>query len=149
MKNSEKIADKLNDLLAKNYDSEKGFKLAAEKVSDSQMKRIFEIRAENRYDFGHKLKAEIRKHGKDPDKGTSVKGDIHHFWITIKEALSRDKEEAILEEVIRGEKVAVADYESVIAEEDLQSSTKEMLKEQLSNIKSALEQVKTFQQNRS
>lgn len=149
MEYSKKIADKLNDLLEKNYDSEKGYKLAEEKVNDPQMKRIFEIRSQNRYDFGHELKTEIRKYGESPDKGTSVKGDLHRSWMNIKSSLSSNKEEAILEEAIRGEKAAVADYDSVIAEQDIPSSTKELLTKQRDYIKNALEQVKKLERKES
>ncbi len=149
MKYSEKIADKLNDLLEKNYDSEKGYKLAEEKVNDPRLKEIFKSRAQNRYDFGHELKAEIRNYGESPDKGTSIKGDLHRSWMNIKSSFSSNKEEAILEEAIRGEKAAVADYDSAIAEEDLPLSTKELLIKQRDHIKDALEQVKTLERKES
>lgn len=149
MKYSEKIADKLNDLLEKNYDSEKGYQLASEKVNDPQMKRIFEIRSQNRYDFGHKLKTEIRRFGIEPDKGTSLKGDLHRSWMNIKSSLASNKEEAILEEAIRGEKAALTDYDSVIAEKDIPSSTKEILTAQRDYIKNALEQVKNLERKES
>lgn len=149
MEYSKKIAEKLNDLLEKNYDSEKGYKLAEEKVDKPQLKEIFKSRAQNRYDFGHELKAEIKKYGESPDKGTSVKGDLHRSWMNIKSSLSSNKEEAILEEAIRGEKAAVADYDSVIAEEDIPSTTKELLTKQRDHIKDALEQVKNLEHRES
>lgn len=149
MEYSEKIAGKLNDLLEKNYDSEKGYKLAEEKVDDPQLKEIFRSRAQNRYDFGHELKAEIKKYGEKPDKGTSLKGDLHRSWMNIKSSLSSDKEEAILEEAIRGEKAAVSDYDSVIAEKDIPSTTKNLLTRQRDHIKSALEQVKNLDRKKS
>jgi uncharacterized protein (TIGR02284 family) len=149
MENSEKIASKLNDLLEKNYDSEKGYKVAEENVKDSQLKDIFRSRSQNRYDFGHELKAEIKKLGESPDKGTSVKGDLHRAWMNIKSSLASNTDEAILEEAIRGEKAAVADYDSVIAEEGIPSSTKDMLVKQRDQIKNALEQVKNLERKKS
>lgn len=149
MKYSEKIADKLNDLLEKNYDSEKGYQLAEEKVNDPELKKIFRSRAQNRYDFGHELKAEIKNYGESPDKGTSVKGDLHRSWMNIKSSLSSNKEEAILEEAIRGEKAAVADYDAVIAEKEIPSSSKELLIKQRDYIKNALEQVKNLERKES
>lgn len=149
MEYSKKIADKLNDLLEKNYDSEEGYKLAEEKVNDQQLKEIFRSRSQNRYDFGHELKDEIRKYGESPDKGTSVKGDLHRSWMNIKSSLASNTEEAILEEAIRGEKAAVADYDSVIAEKDIPSTTKKLLTKQRDYIKDALEQVKNLERKES
>lgn len=149
MEYSEKIADKLNDLLEKNYDSEKGYKLAEEKVKDSQLKEIFRSRSQNRYDFGHELKAEIKKYGESPDKGTSVKGDLHRTWMNIKSSLSSNTDEAILEEAMRGEKAAVEDYDSVIAEGDIAATTKDLLKKQRDYIKNALEQVKNLERKKA
>lgn len=149
MEYSEKIADKLNDLLEKNYDSEKGYQLAEEKVNDPRLKEIFKSRAQNRYDQGHALKAEIKKYGESPDKGTSVKGDIHRTWMNIKSSLSSNKEEAILEEAIRGEKAAVADYDDVIGEANIPASTKELLTKQRDHIKNALEKVKNLERRES
>lgn len=141
MKNSEEIVEMLNDLLKKNYDSEKGYKLAEEKVEDVKLKEFFRSRSQNRYEFGHELKQIIKIYGASPDKGTSLKGDLHRSWMNIKSALSLNTEEAILEEAIRGEKAAVADYDEVIAENDIPSNTKELLIKQRDHIKSALEKV--------
>ncbi len=41
MNNPKEMAEKLNELLEKNYDSEKGFKKAAEDVKNAKLERIF------------------------------------------------------------------------------------------------------------
>ncbi len=50
---SETIGSKLNDLLEKTYDAEKGFEKAAENTKHSNLKAYFERKAQERYDFGH------------------------------------------------------------------------------------------------
>lgn len=99
MKYSEEIAKKLNHLLEKNYDAEKGYRFAAEKVEDPGLKSFFVERAMERYDFGHELKSEIRQFGTSPEEGSSFEGDIMRSWMNLKSHLSTDKEESILEEV--------------------------------------------------
>lgn len=42
MKYSEKISNRLNNLLEKTYDAEKGYKLGAEKVENPSIKRFLE-----------------------------------------------------------------------------------------------------------
>jgi uncharacterized protein (TIGR02284 family) len=127
MNYTDKIGNKLNDLLTKNYDAEAGYKLAIEKVKSTKMKDFFEIQQKERYNFGHELKTEMKTWGQEPDKGTSLKGDAHRAWMNIKATFTRDNEEAILEEAIRGEKTAVKEYEEIISDTTLPPSTKNIL----------------------
>tara|TARA_B000000441_G_C21460572_1_gene187209 strand:+ start:419 stop:568 length:150 start_codon:yes stop_codon:yes gene_type:complete len=41
MKYSEEVAEKLNELLEKNYDAEKGYKFAAEHIKSENLKAFF------------------------------------------------------------------------------------------------------------
>ena len=56
MKFTEKMSNKLNELLEKNYDAEKGYKKAAENVENTKLKQFFNEQAQKRYDFGHEIK---------------------------------------------------------------------------------------------
>ena len=58
---NEKIVNILNELLTKNYDAERGYKEAAEKVQNISLKGYFENQSKNRYDFGHEIKSLISK----------------------------------------------------------------------------------------
>lgn len=145
MKYSEKVASQLNELLEKNYDAEKGYKTAAENVKNNDLKAYFNNRAQERYNFGHEIKNEIKSFGETPDKGTSIKGDLHRTWMNIKSALSANSEESILEETIRGEKAAAEEYNEVLKETSLPLSTTTVLKKHRDNISEALNDVKRFE----
>jgi len=145
MSYSNEISKKLNELLEKNYDAEKGYKLAAEKVKNSQLKSFFSARAQERYDFGHELKSEIRNFGENPEKGSSLAGDAHRSWMNLKASLSNDKDEAVLEEAIRGEKAAVEEYESILKESEIPASTGNVLLKQKNAIIASLNEVKTLE----
>ncbi|WP_031426627.1 ferritin-like domain-containing protein [Flavimarina sp. Hel_I_48] len=138
MNYSEEIGKKLNTLLEKNYDAEAGYKKAAEDVKNPTLKSYFESRAKDRYDFGHAIKAELSSYGQEPDKGTSIKGDLHRAWMDLKSAFSSDKEEAILEEAIRGEKAAIEDYDEIINDKEVPPSTSELLIKQRNLVQEAL-----------
>ena len=64
---TEKISDNLNALLEKTYDAEKGFHTAAENTEHAGLKRYFERKSKERYNFGHELKSEITSFGGDID----------------------------------------------------------------------------------
>ena len=146
MSYSSKIAGKLNSLLEKNYDAEKGYKLASEKVKNEKLKRFFTERAQERYDFGHELKTEIRNFGENPDKGSSLAGDAHRSWMNLKASLSNDKDESVLEEAIRGEKAAIEEYESVLKEQEIPASTSNILMKQKNSIVASLNEVKSLEE---
>jgi len=145
MSYSKEVSNKLNELLEKNYDAEKGYKLAAEKVKRQDLKSFFSQRAQERYDFGHELKSEIRNFGETPDKGSSVAGDMHRSWMNLKASLSSDKDESVLEEAIRGEKSAVEEYEDIMKEKELPASTQNILMKQKNAIVASLNEVKTLE----
>lgn len=144
--NNDKIVSRLNDLLTKNYDSEKGYEEAAHEVDSPRLKAIFKRRSQQRYDFGHSLKAEIKALGGTPDKGTSILGDMHRRWINVKAALSNDTDETILEECERGEEACLEEYNEVLEDTTLPASTRSVLENQRNSVKMALQQVESLEE---
>lgn len=142
---TEKIGNKLNDLLEKTYDAEKGFKKAAENVDNIPLKNYFQRKAQERYDFGHELKTEIKEYGQKIDKGDSLSSKAHRSWMDIKAFLSKDNEEAMLEEAIRGEKSALDEYEDVLNETALPPSTESLLLKQKGKIRAGLSTIKSLE----
>lgn len=149
MKYSEDVAKKLNALLEKNYDSEKGYLLAAEKVKDQDLKLFFNQRAKERYDFGHELKDEIRKFREAPDPGTSLKSDIFRGWMNIKSLVSSDNQAAFLKEVLRGEVAALNEYNEILEDRTIPPSTGNILIKHRNSIAAALNQVKSLQESKA
>lgn len=139
------IANQINELLEKNYDAEAGYKQATEKVKSTVLQEFFKSQAQQRYNFGHELKSEIKSFGQEPDKGTSIAGDLHRTWIDIKSKLSSDNKEAVLEEAIRGEKAAVENYNQIINSSEIPASTKQVLTKHRDNIQSALNRVESLE----
>jgi uncharacterized protein (TIGR02284 family) len=142
---TEKMSKRLNELLEKNYDAEKGYKKAAEIVENERLVNFFNEQAQNRYDFGHELKSEIRNHGEEPDKGGSATGSAHRTWMDIKTTFTSNDEEAILEEVQTGEEKALEEYNEIIADTTLLPSTQRILEKQRDSVQEALRSAKNFE----
>jgi len=142
---SEKLGNKLNDLLEKTYDAEKGFKKAVENTENDYLKGFFERKAQQRHDFGHELKIEIKSFGQEVDKGDSMTSKAHRAWMDVKAMFSSDSEEAMLEEAIRGEKAAVEEYNDVLKETTLPSSTELLLKKQKNAIEVGFNNIRTLE----
>ena len=129
--------DALNKIITTNYDSEKGYKEAAGDVTDSRLKSWFNEYAQQRYDFGHEIKAEIRQLGGEVKKGTSVAADLHRVWIDLKSAIAGNDEEAVINEAIRGEEHALERYDEVL-NETLPAAARTVVARQRSQIASSL-----------
>ncbi len=139
---TEKVGERLNDILEKTYDAEKGFKKAAENTDHTALKAYFERKAQERYSFGHQLKEEIRQFGQEPDKGGSAAGAMHRTWMDVKAFFSADDAESMLEEAIRGEKAAIDEYSDVLEDTSLPPSTQRVLMEQRNKIANGLSTIK-------
>lgn len=147
MKYTVEMSNKLNELLEKTYDAEKWFKQAAEKVDNKTIKQFFIDSAKKRYNFGQELKAEIMSFGQTPEKGGSTKGTLHRSWIDFKSLFTTNNEEAMLEEVHRGEKEAIATYNDILHDKDfvLPPSTESLLMKHRNAIRETLETTNIFE----
>jgi uncharacterized protein (TIGR02284 family) len=142
---TEEVGKKLNNLLEKTYDAEKGFTKAAENVEHSALKSYFNSKAQERYNFGHELKSEITSFNQEIDKGGSILGSAHRAWMDIKTLFSADDEESMLEEAIRGEESAIEEYTDILNETTLPSTTKSLLAYQKNTIENGLSNIKTLE----
>ena len=143
---TEVVGKKLNALLEKTYDAEKGFKKAAENVDNESLKTYFNKKASERYVFGHDLKTEIKSYNQEVDKGGSTTGSAHRAWMDLKALFSFDDEESMLEEAIRGEEASLEEYDDVLKETSLPSSTKELLLKQKKSIENGLYNIKSLEE---
>lgn len=102
--------DVLNDLIEYSKDGEKGFKTSAEDVKNPQLKAFFVQRASECATAAAELQSEVRRLGGDPETSTSISGDLHRGWVNLKSMVTGKDEEAVLNEVERGEDHALKAY---------------------------------------
>lgn len=148
MKYTEKISNKLNDLLVLTYDAKKGYALAAEKIQDSVIQKFLEDKSHERYNFGEELKSEILKYGNLPEDSGSLKGDFHRAWMNFISTLGLNESERLLEEVKRGEKKILNAYNDILDNKEwiIPSSTRTILSRQREAISSALQTSKMYEE---
>ncbi|WP_142784589.1 ferritin-like domain-containing protein [Changchengzhania lutea] len=144
---TEEVGNKLNDLLEKNYDAEKGYRKAAENAKSDSLKRFFNRKAAERNSFGHEIKSELKTYGQEPDKGGSVTGALHRTWMDTKALFSSDNDESMLEAAITGERAALDDYEDALSDNEprFPERTASILKNQWSQIQSDLNKIKRLE----
>lgn len=138
MKYSEEISNKLNNLLVKNYDAEKGYTNAMNNVENPNLKMFFKRRATERSQFAKELRTEILQYGELPEESGSLKGAAHRGWMNLKSTFTSNDEEAILEEAIRGEKTSLDEYKDVLKDRTLPPSIDAVLVKHKNAIQSAI-----------
>ncbi|MBO3115603.1 PA2169 family four-helix-bundle protein [Winogradskyella sp. DF17] len=146
MKYEKIISEKLNELLIKNYDAEKGYINAMKEVDNVNIKNFFKDRAEERARFARQLRTEILTYGELPEDSGSLKGILHRNWMTLKATFSSNNEETILNEALRGEKASLEEYNTLLADTTFPSRLIELLREQRNAIEAAINSVKIYEE---
>ncbi|WP_124979884.1 ferritin-like domain-containing protein [Nonlabens xiamenensis] len=141
----EETIDALNKLLEKNYDAENGYRTAIKDADDSRLKNYFVGQAAARSQNATELDKAIRDLNGQPAEKGSTTAAAHRMWMDIKTAFTGNDDEAILEECIRGDEAAVADYEEVLEKSDYLGGAQPVLEYQLSGIKNTLNNIKTME----
>lgn len=110
----------LNSLIETTLDSAKGYKKAAENVTNPEYRTLFSDRSRARVDLTRRLQAEVRSFGGDPQEDGSVLGALHNKFVDVKNAITGGADDkAVITEVERGEDVIKAKYEVALKDEEL------------------------------
>ena len=104
------VIDVLNNLIEYSKDGEKGFEASAEDVKNPELKAFFVKRAAGCATSAAELQSEVRRLGGDPETSTSISGDLHRGWLNLKSLVTGKDDEAVLNEVERGEDHALKAY---------------------------------------
>lgn len=142
MVTNDKLVDVLEEILEKNRDAEKGYKKAAENAGSVSLTDYFERKASERAAFCTELKRELVTAYDDFDDEGSFTGTIHRSWMDIKSFFSGDQDEAMLEEAIKGDKAAVAEYEDVLNDNSLPMGIATVIGDQKMKIQADLNKIK-------
>lgn len=139
------LVNNLQELLEKNYDAEKGFTKAMTDAKNPSLKTFLQRQAAQRSRFANELSDIILNLNEKPNESGSATGTLHRAWIDIKTSLSGDKDEAVLEECIRGEKASVEEYHDRLQKYDFPLDISDILTKQADDISATLSKVKTLE----
>jgi len=131
----------LNDLIETNKDGEQGFRTAAEHVTNSELKTLFNIFAQQRARFASELNSEVLRRGGDPAKTGHMSATLHRGWIDLKSAVTGKSEKAIVDECERGEDSAKSNYEDAL-KKSLPSDLLSIIETQYLEVKAAHDSVR-------
>jgi uncharacterized protein (TIGR02284 family) len=135
----------LNELIETCKDGQDGFRTAAEGISRSDLKNLFQNYAEQRAQFARELEDQVRFLGGEPETDGSVAGTLHRGWINIKSAVTGKDDQAIIAECERGEDSAVKTYTDAL-EINLAPSAQMIVNRQYAEVKAAHDRIRSLEQ---
>ena len=140
MDNSE-VVSVLNDLIETSKDGEYGFANCAERADSVDLKQTFSRRAANCETGARELQALVGQYGGKAEEGGTVAGAIRRGWVTVKDALSDPKDQAVLDECERAEDVALGQYRKALTHE-LPVAVRQVVERQMVGVQSNHDQIK-------
>ena len=129
------INDNLKDVIERNIDACHGYEKAAEKVHNPRLASTFRDQANQRRQFANELQSIANIQGATSEASGTFEASLHRTWMDIKTALSSDKDEAVLEECIRGEKEALDEYNELVNDASLPRGTSQLIDKQRDTVR--------------
>ncbi|MFL9830889.1 PA2169 family four-helix-bundle protein [Flavobacterium sp. ST-87] len=139
------LKNKLNNLLERIHDGEKGFKKASTHTDHQFLRKFFEKKSLEREKFSHELNNVLNTYEVHDDNSGSVAGAAHRAWMEIKSLFSFDNEESMLEEAINGEKVLLDDYNDILSVETVPIGIRAVLLNHKELIENGLDAIKKLE----
>ena len=132
----------LNTLTATLIDSVTGFEDAAANIEgSSRLQQLFRERASERRQVVEELRAEVRRLGGNPEDDGSFLGKTHQRFLDLKAAVTGRDEQAIVNEVERGEDYLKEKFETALESGNLSSETRQIVERAYQSVRSGHDQV--------
>ena len=113
MDNQDQITT-LNELIETTLDSINGYEDSAGNIDNDRLREIFRQRADERQQIVQDLRNEVRRLGGNPEESGTLLGKAHQRFEDLKAAITGRDEQAIVNEVERGEDYIKAKYEAAL-----------------------------------
>ena len=130
----------INGLIKTTLDSVHGYEDAAEDT-DTTRASFFRQMAQERSAVASQLQAHVASMGGDPQESSGVAGAAHRTFMNIKQAIVGNDEQAIINEVERGEDHLKERYEEALAEPDLPEYCRQAIEEAYASVRRGHDQV--------
>ncbi len=127
-------------------DGRNGFADAAKKLRDSKRPELapkFEAYSTQRGSFSAELEQMAAAYGDDIDESGSVRASMHRAWMAVKDTLSGDDPEGVLDAAEQGEDHAVKAYEEALGEK-ISPNLRSTLERQFTEVKRAHDEVRAL-----
>ncbi len=140
------VGSVLNDLIETAKDGENGFRHAAEHAKDSSLKSIFTRYATQRATYAQELQSLVASAGDKPAESGHIAGTLHRGWISIKDAITKGDDKALVDEAEAGEDAAIKAYKEAVGK-GLPPSILSVVEKQFSGVQEAHNTIRDLKHN--
>jgi uncharacterized protein (TIGR02284 family) len=119
----------LNTLIATLLDSIEGYQNSAENVDDQQLRQRFQARASERQQAVSTLQAAVGRLGGNPEDDSTLLGGAHRVFVNLKAAVTGRDDQAIINEVERGEDYLKGKFQAALKEDNLDSEARSAIQQ--------------------
>lgn len=131
----------LNTLISTTIDSITGYENSAKNIREGRLAENFRQRAKERQQVVDELRAEVRRLGGEPEDGGSFLGKAHQRFEDLKAAVTGHDEQAIVNEVERGEDYLKEKWQSALQSGDLKGESHDLVERCYQSIKAGHDEV--------
>ena len=131
----------LNSLIATTIDSIDGYHESAQAAESSRFAEMFNSRAVERREVLTRLQAEVARLGGNPEDDGTAAAAAHRGFLDLKAAVTGRDDQAIINEVERGEDHIKAKFERALEDDDLSPETREVIRECYASVKQGHDQM--------
>lgn len=119
----------LNNLITTTIDSANGFEKSAEEAEAGRFEQLFREFGRERQQVVSRLQEAVRALGGTPNDDGSLTADLHRRWIDLRTTItSGNGDQAVIEEVERGEDYLKGKYEEALKDTELSTATIEVIR---------------------
>ena len=131
----------LNTLIATLIDSVTGYEDAASNSEAGRFAQIFRERAGERQQCVQDLRSEVRRLGGNPEDDGSFLGKTHQRFLDLKAAVTGRDEQAIINEVERGEDYLKGKFEAALNSDHLSGESRSAVERVFQSVRSGHDQM--------
>lgn len=142
MKFPEEVVNKINNILIMNYEAEKMYLDALDKVEDDELKSFFRERGFERNEFARALRHEIIKLGIKPQDLGRLSARFHLIWKDIRPLLKPNHQPELLDQICNLKMWNINNYNRLLQEINLPLSFCKLLASQRDDIQSNMHAIK-------
>lgn len=137
----------LNGLIATTIDSVDGYRTSAQDVQNPRFAELFTARASERSSVAEQLRAEVKRLGGNPEDDGTLLAAGHRAFVDLKAAVTNRDDQAIVNEVERGEDHIKAKYEAALKDDDLSPECRSLVETAYGSVKSGHDQMRDLKHN--
>ena len=131
----------LNTLIATTIDSITGYENSAKDIDNQRFAEIFRERANERQRVVEDLRGEVRRLGGNPEDDGSFLGKTHQRFEDLKAAVTGQDEQAIINEVERGEDYLKEKFETALNSGTLSGESRSVVERCYQSVRSGHDQM--------